>query len=174
MISSLDGVNVLDTSVKGELPMGIFGLIIERSSNFNKGIEIIPGIVDSDTKETIKVLYKANKETIIIKKGQRIAQIILIPYYYTPNPNLMKKRTEQLGSSDVVAWTQGITSDRPFLTILVQGKAIKGLLDTGADKTCIAGKDWPSTWPVTKTVYLNRTGNGFQCGKKHRIYSLGI
>lgn len=62
MISSLDGVNVLDTSVKGELPMGIFGLIIERSSNFNKGIEIIPGIVDSDTKETIKVLYKANKQ----------------------------------------------------------------------------------------------------------------
>ena len=27
-------------------------------------------------------------------------------------------------------------------------KNIQGLLDTGADRSCIAGKDWPGTWPV--------------------------
>lgn len=63
----------------------------------------------------------------------------------------MQDREGQFGSSDVVTWTQEITKDRPFLVIKLQGKPIKGLLDTGADKTCIAAKDWPPSWPVTRS-----------------------
>lgn len=35
--------------------------------------------------------------------------------------------------------------------VRVNGKLIQGLLDTGADRTCIAGKDWPSAWPCQRT-----------------------
>lgn len=34
------------------------------------------------------------------------------------------------------------------LTLKVDGKCILGLLDTGADKSIIAKKDWPSGWPI--------------------------
>ena len=33
-------------------------------------------------------------------------------------------------------------------TIFVSVKSIEGLLDTGADVSCISGKDWPSSWPT--------------------------
>ena len=37
---------------------------------------------------------------------------------------------------------------RPVLELRVDGKAILGLLDTGADRSIIAQKDWPQGWPV--------------------------
>lgn len=57
----------------------------------------------------------------------------------------------QFGSSNVVAWVQEIQQNRPFKKIKLNGKTFKGLLYTGADKSCIAGKEWPSSWPVVKT-----------------------
>lgn len=151
VLSPLDGIVVIETWVKGSLPSGLFGLILGRSSGKDKGVEVIPGVIDADTRDDIKILCRALREAVIIRKGQRIAQIILLPYVNLPNPILMQSREGQFGSSDVVAWTQEITAARPFLEIHIQGKLIKGLLDTGADKTCIAGKDWPQAWPVIRT-----------------------
>lgn len=48
-------------------------------------------------------------------------------------------------------WVQQIHADRPIKQLLIQGKPIDGLLDTGADVSCIAGKDWPSSWPTSET-----------------------
>ncbi|XP_069915447.1 endogenous retrovirus group K member 7 Pro protein-like [Oryctolagus cuniculus] len=36
---------------------------------------------------------------------------------------------------------------RPTLKIKINGKDILGLLDTGADRSIIASKDWPPKWP---------------------------
>ena len=38
-------------------------------------------------------------------------------------------------------------NERPLLVLQVEGKAISGLLDTGADESIINIKNWPSAWP---------------------------
>ena len=35
-----------------------------------------------------------------------------------------------------------------MLQLTVNGKKIQGLLDTGADRSIIATKVWPTAWPV--------------------------
>jgi hypothetical protein len=145
-------VHLISTSVSGTLPPGTVGLIIGRSSNFKKSFEVVPGVVDSDTLGEIKVMVKALKETVQLHKGQRIAQLLLLPYLQLPNPTLKGVRGRgQFGSTDAVAWVQEINDQRPFKNIIINGKSFKGLLDTGADRSCIAGKDWPSSWPVHRT-----------------------
>jgi dUTPase len=79
-ISSWEGVHLISTSVLATLPPGTVDLIIEHSSNYKKNFEVDPGIVDSDTLGEIKVMVKALKETVQLHKGQRIAQLLLLPY----------------------------------------------------------------------------------------------
>ena len=43
------------------------------------------------------------------------------------------------------------TEPRPLKDLLIQGNKMSGLLDTGADVSYIAGKDWPSSWPTRLT-----------------------
>lgn len=90
-------------------------------------------------------------ETIQIHKGQRIAQLLLLPYIKLPNQVIKTKRGQgQFGSTDGVFWVQDL-GNRPFKIIKLNGKGFKGLLDTGADRTCISASDWPTSWPVHKT-----------------------
>lgn len=151
ILSKWDGVALVPTHVKGQLLPQTVGLIIGRSSNYSKNFEVLPGIMDSDTQADIKIMVRPLSETIQLHKGQRIAQLILLPYVKLPNSIMKQERGEgQFGSSDVVAWVQNL-DERPFKEIKLNRKKFKGLLDTGADRTCIAAHEWPSHWPVQKT-----------------------
>lgn len=91
------------------------GLLIGRSSNHKVGLEVLPGVIDADVTGEIKVMVKAGKETCIIRKGQRIAQLLLLPYVRLPNPEIKTERGQgQFGSSDLVAWVADIGKQRPF------------------------------------------------------------
>ena len=81
-------------------------------------------------------------KTIQIHKGQRIAQPLLFPYHTAIGHTATQSERQEkgFGSSDMVFWITEITQKRPMKTVLVSGKSIVGLLDTGADVSCIAGK----------------------------------
>lgn len=69
------------TGIKGPLPEGVVGLILGRSSPSLQGVSIIPGVIDSDYEGEVKIMINPPTETQQIFKGQRIAQLILLPYY---------------------------------------------------------------------------------------------
>ena len=125
------------------------GLIIGRSSTSLSGLTVLPGVIDSDYTGEIQIMVAPSNKTQQIYVGQRIAQLLLLPYYKTGKNITQEARNEKgFGSSDMAFWIQEITRNRPLKTLKINGKNIQGLLDTGADASCIAGKDWPSSWPT--------------------------
>ena len=77
---------------------------------------------------------------------------MLLPYYQTRKTLTSQARGPRgFGSSDLAFWVQEITASRPLKDLFIQGNKMSGLLDTGADVSCIAGKDWPSSWPTRLT-----------------------
>ena len=87
-----------------------------------------------------------------MNKGQRVTQVLLLPYYQTGKILTSQARGPRaFGSSDLAFWVQEITASRPLKDLLIQGNKMSGLLDSGADISCIAGKDWPSSWPTCVT-----------------------
>ena len=50
-------------------------------------------------------------------------------------------------------WVTQIGLEKPLLNIWINGKRFSGLIDTGADVTVIKGSEWPSSWPLTLTIF---------------------
>ena len=73
-------------------------------------------------------------KTVQINKGQRVTQLLLLPYYQTrKNLTSQAKSHKTFGSSDLAFWVQEITVPRPFKDLLIQENKTPGLLDTGTD-----------------------------------------
>lgn len=73
-------------------------------------------------------------KTVQINKGQRVTQLLLLPYYQTrKNLTSQAKSHKTFGSSDLAFWVQEITVPRPLKDLLLQENKTPGLLDTGTD-----------------------------------------
>lgn len=76
---------VLETGLVWKIPFGYMGLVCSRSGLAAKqGLFVLnaPGIVDSDYRGEVKViLANMGDQPAIIKVGDRIAQMIVSPYY---------------------------------------------------------------------------------------------
>lgn len=141
---------VISTGTYGPLPQGTVGLILGRSSLTAQGLIVSPGVIDSDYEGEIKVIVQPPVQTQEIRAGQRIAQLLLLPYVNSGNKILQQERRQGgFGSSNLIYWIQEIQHTRPMKTLKINGKEIQGLLDTGADISCIALKDWSHNWPLT-------------------------
>lgn len=70
------------TGVCVEIPDGYFGQIFSRSSMAVKNmVDTVAGTIDNDYRGEVSVcLRNYNNQDFEIKKGDRIAQLILIPY----------------------------------------------------------------------------------------------
>ena len=144
------GVQLIDTDFKGPLASDTVGLLIGRSSTTLKGIRIHPGIIDPDYTGVVKVMAESPKGITVISPGDRIAQLTVLPSLHrTSSAHPIQWGTQGFGSSgNSLAYLALDLDQRPVMELKVEGKRLQGLLDTGADKSIIAKKDWPSSWPL--------------------------
>ena len=68
-------------NIKCQLPKGTFGFITSRSGLGSKGIVVVNGIIDEIYRGYLNAsIYSLNFLPKIIKKGTRIAQMVVIRY----------------------------------------------------------------------------------------------
>ena len=79
-IVSKEGVTIIETTSRGDIPSGMFGKIEGRSGLATKhGIFTLGGVVDAGYDGVIKVaLSKVGSEPYAVKAGDRIAQMIVL------------------------------------------------------------------------------------------------
>lgn len=74
------------TGIAMEIPVGLVGLIYARSGlACKKGIAPANkvGVIDSDYRGEIMVaLHNHSKEDVVIQSGERVAQMVIAPYYF--------------------------------------------------------------------------------------------
>lgn len=68
--------------IKLAIPKNHYGHICCRSSLAKKGCSIEAGIIDQDYRGEIQVMLRV-REALSIKRGDKIAQIIIKPYHHT-------------------------------------------------------------------------------------------
>ena len=67
-------------------------------------------------------------KTVQINKGQRVTQLLLLPYYQTrKNLTSQARGRRTFGSSDLAFWVQEITAPKPLKDLLIQGNKMSGL-----------------------------------------------
>lgn len=70
----------IKTGIALALPQGYVGLVADRSSMAKKGIKSAGGVIDAGYRGEIHiVLWNIARESISIRKGERIAQLLIFP-----------------------------------------------------------------------------------------------
>lgn len=68
------------TGIAVELPHGTVGMIADRSSMARKGFKTAGGIIDAGYRgEVMIVLWNISRETLRFERGERIAQMLILP-----------------------------------------------------------------------------------------------
>ena len=157
----------METDFQGPLPSDTMGLLLGRSSSALRGLVVIPGVINPDYTGTVKIMVESPRGIIAISPGDKIAQLLLLPSKHKLFPANAKIRGDRgFGSTGTHLTYLSMNMDtRPVIEIIIEGKHILGLLDTGADKSIISIKDWPATWP-TKASEQTLRGLGFENAPK--------
>lgn len=73
---------IIQTGVSMEIPEGYFCFVTGRSGNtIKKGLHVALGTIDCDYRGNIGVIsFNLSNEVISFKKGDRVAQLIMLPY----------------------------------------------------------------------------------------------
>ena len=73
------GRSAVATGLAIRVPEGTYGRVAPRSGlAYKHGIDVLAGVIDEDYRGEVKViLYNTSERDYIIKKGDRIAQLIL-------------------------------------------------------------------------------------------------
>lgn len=132
------------------LPSETIGLILGRGSLTMKGLIVYPGLVDHQHIPDIQVLCTCPEGVFSIGRGDRIAQLLLLPDVTTPLGSGQKR----MGSSGTdSAYLIVSLKERPKLKLWIEGKMFEGIMDTGADKSIVSTHWWPKSWPTTESSH---------------------
>jgi dUTP pyrophosphatase len=85
------------TGLAVEIPEGFVGLVFPRSSVSNSGLILANsvGVIDSGYRGEIKLRFKHIPDTAFYKPGDRVGQLIVIPY-----PNVEFEQVTELSSTE--------------------------------------------------------------------------
>lgn len=80
----------ISTGIAVQIPIGWFGLLTHRSSlAFKQDCVASLGVIDGDFTGEIKVrLFNHGPEGVYIKKGDRVAQLVLVKYFHMDNTTM--------------------------------------------------------------------------------------
>ncbi len=142
------------------LPPGNHGPYSRPGFTHLAGLSSPPWSYGLSTFPEIQVLCSSPKGVFSISKGDRIAQLLLLP------DNTREKSAgpeiKKMGSSgNDSAYLVVSLNDRPKLRLKINGKEFEGILDTGADKSIISTHWWPKAWPTTESSH-SLQGLGYQ------------
>ena len=71
---------VARTGIAIALPQGVVGLVADRSSLAKRGIKTAGGVIDAGYRGEVHiVLWNISTETIQLRAGERIAQLLILP-----------------------------------------------------------------------------------------------
>ncbi|NXK25949.1 POK9 protein, partial [Arenaria interpres] len=139
-------VHLLSTNISGPLPPRTQALLLGRSSTTLTGLFVLPGVVDSDSTDEIKIMAWTPFPPCTIPKASLIAHLILIPKEVgSPAPSQpQQQRRGGFGSTGnpQILWVQSMSQKRPiYQCTLIRGGqqvVLNGIIDTGADVTVIS------------------------------------
>jgi dUTP pyrophosphatase len=73
-------VKAIPSGIQMEIPEGYVGLIWDKSGISLKGVHRLAGVIDSGYRGEVKVvMINLGKETFVIAKGMKIAQVLIQP-----------------------------------------------------------------------------------------------
>ena len=99
------GKAMIPTGISVELPHNSYGRVAPRSGlTWNKFLDVGAGVVDEDYRgEILVILFNFSKENVIIKNGDKIAQLIVErimptePVVYEPDQELSETNRGESG-----------------------------------------------------------------------------
>lgn len=73
---------LIRTGLHVEIPPGYVGLVKDRSSMARDGLHAMAGVIDPSYRGELKILLLNTNDTdYAIRVGQKIAQMVVVPYY---------------------------------------------------------------------------------------------
>ena len=70
----------IDLEIVLQIPGGWYGQILGRSSVFQRGLFVHPGVIDSDYRGSVQLLVENRRqEPIQVRCGERLAQLLVLP-----------------------------------------------------------------------------------------------
>lgn len=109
-------------------------LVFPLSEVLQHGIHLVPDVLHGLQQNDPYVTVFSDRQARL-QSGSPIAKLICVP---GPTQD----------HDPLVAATFPVTEKRPKIQMTLGGRTIEGVLDTGADCSVIAIKDWPSAWPL--------------------------
>ena len=70
----------IDLEIVLQIPRGWYGQIFGRSSVFERGLSVHPGVIDADYRGSVQLLVENRRpHTLHVQRGDRLAQLLILP-----------------------------------------------------------------------------------------------
>ena len=80
------GVQAVPAGIHGLLPEGTAGLLLGQSSTTLSGLQVFPGVIDSDYTGEIKIMLSSPRGVSVVSPGDKIAQILILSSHHGAFP----------------------------------------------------------------------------------------